>query len=73
MCTVERPTQKLGCLGFMCMMHAMGLGASPRLNAKRRHHCAQAGVAVIDRRDGSAYFGFGNDKGIYADFTRFGF
>lgn len=32
-----------------------------------------SGVAVVDPRDGAAYFGFGNDATIYADFTRFGF
>jgi hypothetical protein len=31
-----------------------------------------SGVAAIDPRDGAAYFGFGNDKGVYADLARFG-
>jgi hypothetical protein len=32
-----------------------------------------SGSAVIDPRDGTAYFGFGNDNNVYSDLTRFGF
>jgi hypothetical protein len=32
-----------------------------------------SGSAIVDARDGSTYFGFGNDDGIFSDFTRLGF
>jgi hypothetical protein len=32
-----------------------------------------SGSGIVDERDGSAFFGMGNDDNIYSDFTRFGF
>jgi hypothetical protein len=50
-----------------------GFGKFTKLVRPNEPAIRSSGVAVIDSRDGSAYFGFGNDMGIYSDFTRFGF
>jgi hypothetical protein len=49
-----------------------GQGRFVELNRPGVPPLRSSGSAIVDPRDGSTYFGFGNDNTIYADFTRFG-
>jgi hypothetical protein len=49
-----------------------GQGRFVELNRPGVPPLRSSGSAIVDPRDGSTYFGFGNDNNIHADFTRFG-